>query len=770
MHRAALPAALLALAALLAAAALPAAPLAAPPDAPPPSVAYDNTFAKDFIMDAPWRVVGAATPIPIAIVLKDCDVDDIRQLHWIRAWDVTGGGSTLLWDHNFGDERIGDDATEANYWTYITTVTEGHPSLPNGTLLTPANLRYGAGDAIQIKVSVYYRDDLFNYTESRYLRVHVGSGPFPWPAGWYGGDTHVHSMYTNNVAEFGQPVPALRRAAAAIGLHWLTLTDHSCDLDETGDGTWSYATLQWEYTVQGPSGTETVARDNVALGGTWAAMGADATDFGGADLRLARAVEINLASVDADSPGKTLHALFVNPEYIDSPWCGTFGERPVFPTVPDGLAQLAPGGPVPGFAYAAHPLSDLGMEFGGTDFAVNGARWGNEDVAVAIGYEGFRGLEAFNTRPTRYSTNETNPWADFDAGVAPGDPYPNELLAGIAAWDSLLRAHIGSGPPGSVRKVFLAGGSDAHGDLNYSSYLSTDTYATDNALGKVQTVAFVQGPYGPGNVPPADAILAAYRAGRTVVTDGPFIEIGLDRDGDGDWYEAGDLAIGDAGYANPAGPALLRVRWGSLAEFGPIVSVKVLAEDAGATAVVLSIDPSAGGQGYSGATTLDLATLGLSGPRVLRAECLTSDGGSGHRAYTNPIWITFDAATEVAEDAGGEGDGVVGAGSAAGGADAGRLALGPVTPNPFHPSGARASATIAFDLPAPDRATLAVYDAAGRRVRTILRGAPLARGEHAASWDARDDSGAPLPAGIYFVALTGDRAGDGRVQKVLVVR
>ncbi len=97
--------------------------------ASPPSAGerYDNTFMKDFIMDAPWRVTDATTAIPLTIVLKDCDTDDIRELHWIRCWDVTSG-ETILWDHDFGDETIGNDAYESNFWTYITTVTEGHPS------------------------------------------------------------------------------------------------------------------------------------------------------------------------------------------------------------------------------------------------------------------------------------------------------------------------------------------------------------------------------------------------------------------------------------------------------------------------------------------------------------------------------------------------------------------------------------------------------------------------------------------------------------------
>ena len=602
--------------------------------ATPDSLKYDNTFAKDFIMDAPWRVIDTGTAFPVTIILKDCDTDDIRELHWIRYWDVTGGGSTILWDHDFGDETIGNDASEDNYWTYITTVTEGHPSLPDGTLLTPANLGYAAGDAIQLKVSVYYKDDWFNYTEDRYLRVQVGHGPFPWPAGWYGGDTHYHTMYTNNLYEFGVPLPAVKLSAMAMGLDWLTVTDHSCDLDETGDGTYSYATHQWEYTIQSPSGSQTTYRNVFDYGSSWGSIAADIADLDSPDFRLYRGVEINLASVDGDSWEKTLHCLFYNPDYISSPHSGALGERPVSPSLPDGLDLLATGG----FAYAAHPLSDMSAEWAGLDWGINGTVWGDEDLDTALTREKFRGLQAFNTRPTRYSDDQNNPWADFDAGTPPDDPYPNELLAGVTLWDQLLRGDIASG---QFRKVFFSGGSDAHGDLNYASFMGIDNYATDNAMGKVQTVVYVPGSYAAGNLPPIGEIMTAFRAGRSAVTDGPFLEIGLDRDDDGDWYQAGDLMIGDDGIADPTGYLPLKIRWACLPEFGPITSVQLKAGDGVGTTILTAFDPNGSGQGYGGTATVDLSGFGLRGPHYLRAELLTTDGDAGHRAYTNPMWIDF---------------------------------------------------------------------------------------------------------------------------------
>ncbi len=599
------------------------------------TVEYDNTLAKDFIMDAPWRVIDENTAIPVTIILKDCDVDDIRELHWIRVWDVTGGGSALLWDHDFNDERIGDDPSEDNFWTYITTVTEGHPSLPDGTSLTPANLGYGSGDDVGLKVSVYYKDDWFNYTETRYLRVNVGNGQFPWPADWYGGDTHYHTMYTNNLYEFGAPLPAVKLTAVAVGLHWLTVSDHSCDLDETGDGNYSYATQQWECTIQSSSGATTVYRDNTIHGSSWGALGADVSDLDSPEFRLYRGVEINLSSIDSDSWEKTLHALFYNPNYINSPYSGAIGERPVFPTLPVGLDMLA----VDGFAYAAHPMDDLSAEWAGLDFGINGAVWGDEDLAIALLREKFRGIQAFNTRPTRYSDDQNNPWSDFDAGITPDDPYPAELLAGVTLWDQLLVEELASG---QSRKFFFSGGSDAHGDFNYSSYMSLDNYATDNAMGKVQTVVYVSGEFGIDNLPPMIEIMEALRAGRSVVTDGPFLEIGLDRDDDDDWYEINDLKVGDDGVADPSLNLPLRIRWASLPEFGPITSLQLVAGDSAGTTTLATFAPNSSGEGYGGSATVDLGSFDLRGAFYFRAELLTDDGDAGHRAYTNPIWITFE--------------------------------------------------------------------------------------------------------------------------------
>ena len=69
-------------------------------------------------------------------------------------------------------------------------------------------------------------------------------------------------------------------------------------------------------------------------------------------------------------------------------------------------------------------------------------------------------------------------------------------------------------------------------------------------------------------------------------------------------------------------------------------------------------------------------------------------------------------------------------------------------PNPFNPS-----TTIQFSLAARGHATIAVFDAAGRWVRTLVDDDRVA-GEHAVQWDGRDAAGKSVASGVYFYRLT----------------
>jgi FlgD Ig-like domain len=84
----------------------------------------------------------------------------------------------------------------------------------------------------------------------------------------------------------------------------------------------------------------------------------------------------------------------------------------------------------------------------------------------------------------------------------------------------------------------------------------------------------------------------------------------------------------------------------------------------------------------------------------------------------------------------------------------GPLAVGDAPPDlafsaPF-PNPSRATASFTLTLPSAMETSIEVYDASGRRVRT------LARGDHGAGretivWDLRDEAGRPLASGLYLV-------------------
>lgn len=80
-----------------------------------------------------------------------------------------------------------------------------------------------------------------------------------------------------------------------------------------------------------------------------------------------------------------------------------------------------------------------------------------------------------------------------------------------------------------------------------------------------------------------------------------------------------------------------------------------------------------------------------------------------------------------------------------------------------HP--ARGRTGCRFSLPARTQVRLDVYDVRGSRTARIADG-EFAAGEHARTWDLRDESGSPVPPGLYFVQL---RTESGVLTRTLVV-
>ncbi len=87
------------------------------------------------------------------------------------------------------------------------------------------------------------------------------------------------------------------------------------------------------------------------------------------------------------------------------------------------------------------------------------------------------------------------------------------------------------------------------------------------------------------------------------------------------------------------------------------------------------------------------------------------------------------------------------------------------TPRPNPSSG---PLQLDFSLPGRGRATMAVYDAQGRLVRTLVDGV-LGAGPHSLVWDGRNSRGRTVPAGRYFLVVS-DATGRLRFAPAAIVR
>lgn len=83
------------------------------------------------------------------------------------------------------------------------------------------------------------------------------------------------------------------------------------------------------------------------------------------------------------------------------------------------------------------------------------------------------------------------------------------------------------------------------------------------------------------------------------------------------------------------------------------------------------------------------------------------------------------------------------------------------------PNPARGSTELRFGLPHDATASIRVYDVHGRLVRR-LGGGRFAAGEHLLGWDLRDEAGAAVSAGVFFVRLAAD--GVTRTGMLVVMR
>lgn len=148
---------------------------------------------------------------------------------------------------------------------------------------------------------------------------------------------------------------------------------------------------------------------------------------------------------------------------------------------------------------------------------------------------------------------------------------------------------------------------------------------------------------------------------------------------------------------------------------------------------------------------------GLAPPDKHQGETLPPDQGSGGGEAHEAIAPPEDQGSD--SPAGAEGDTPERQASEATASEDSSFALGLNYPNPFNPT-----TTIPYRLSRTFKVRLAVYNALGQQVRTLVEAAQ-GPGRYRVEWDGRDSRGRRLPSGLYLYRL---EAGDQAVSRKMV--
>ncbi|RMF11085.1 MAG: hypothetical protein D6762_00150 [Candidatus Neomarinimicrobiota bacterium] len=245
------------------------------------------------------------------------------------------------------------------------------------------------------------------------LSILIDPDPLPGSDLYWWGDLHYHSNFTEDFVEFGASLRATRQAAAALGLDFVAVTDHSYDLDDRpGSWTESDPDLQkWQRLQQS-------IRELNTRGTPLLLAGEEVT------VRNQR--------------GRNVHLLvYDHPRFI--PGSGDGAEKPLHTrsefSVRDVVEQVGPAG----LTLAAHPrviVSPLER------LLLNRGRWETADLRVP----GLDGWQALNGRPDAAFADALNVWVEaLLQGERPA------LLAGNDAHGNFNAFHQISLPMWSTR-------------------------------------------------------------------------------------------------------------------------------------------------------------------------------------------------------------------------------------------------------------------------------------------------------------------------------
>ncbi len=235
--------------------------------------------------------------------------------------------------------------------------------------------------------------------------------------------------------------------------------------------------------------------------------------------------------------------------------------------------------------YSTVRAANVGVTAQGweTGYERDDSQWWTSLHLVEQGRAGLRpgGAGAFELYPFAYQ-GDTFGYANFG--------FEEKLVEGCYAWDRInLRgldpretASLSWLPAGQPRRMFMAGGSDAHGDFNYrrEGYMTGTSEVNDSAIATPRNLVLAGAPQQSlaAGAPPtfgAGQVLTALRAGHFSVTDGPALRVVYDTNRNG-VIDANEPTMGDVLDLTSGATVPLLVEWVSTAEFGSIDRVELV--------------------------------------------------------------------------------------------------------------------------------------------------------------------------------------------------
>lgn len=663
-----------------------------------------NTLYSEFYCDAPWRMkkfnaTGQLNAIPVHFFLHDADVagimdmkiDDIK-IQLKNAGD-TSFDPVLTYDSvdltafqsyfSCGSEYDADldiklfdinsfetSNTQTIDFTIDSDIIDDfvgvHEKYWYFTFNIPASSLVGYDEIIDILVTIEYAN-LTVSDDQIGLRVFRSMDEIPSISGWYRGDTHLHSMYTQNDAEIGLPLCSTKEAAKLLGLDWITTTDHTSDFDNYGAG----------------------------IQQNWMRIKSEAAALNGEDSSMLYIPGLEVAVNNSND--KLVHMLaYPNDQQPQTmPYLGD-GNGDIFPTTATIESVLNAIGTYDGFVYMAHPfatgdelptiptnggiwnLGESTFPINGTVFPVDGGSVicndpnlgsdlliTNDTIMIK---EGIKGGQIWNIRNTLVSTgNELDPWGFLQSGssfsvldTSSIDYHFRRFRQGQEVINHVNRIGLQLKNADTTYKnwkLYYSAGTDAHGSFNYSN---TDDFAgigtiTNNAVGKLSTVTYC--PNGMGQQ--GENVLRALRNGCTTLSDGPLLAIGLSTNGND---QSNEVIIGEDVVLDIYSPELyyLNIDYSTTYEFGEVTELTIyLGTESGEFAWEPGISQSMGNNmfSYSLADILDSLTGGMSIPTdqymYLRSELRTERDYTGQESFfhtdrdvfhsiSNPLWFRYE--------------------------------------------------------------------------------------------------------------------------------